>query len=369
MAEIYLSDPDLTIWHGDAQEALQQMPDESVDCIVTSPPYLGLRDYEVEKQLGLESTPNLYVDALVEVFHEARRVLAPHGTAWINLGDSFNDKQLIGVPWRVAFALQEEGWRLRSEIIWHKPAPMPESITDRPTKAHEQIFLLTKESRYYYDSHAIREPHTSTRWGGPRIKQPPTTKYAEATAKGFAGAAEALSRPGREWNAYPEGGRNARTVWTINTKPLPDAHFAAFPMEIPRRAISAGCPSQVCTECGQPRTRIVEREVAPPEIREKDKTTLSPTEAQDFRIHNFSGQRYQDWLEEHPPETIGWTDCGHESYRTGVVLDPFFGSGTTALAARALSRNAVGIELNEEYCALAARRLQQLSLLSDVAET
>jgi DNA modification methylase len=316
---------------------------------VTSPPYWGLRDYGQTGQLGLEPTPEEYVSHMVEVFREVRRVLAPHGTVYLNIGDSFHEKQLVGVPWKLAFALQADGWYLRSDIIWAKPNPMPESVTDRPTKAHEYVFLLSKQPRYFFDQEAVRESHTSTRWGGPTITQPPTTKYAEATADGFNGAAEALSRPGREWNAYPDGGRNIRSVWEIATQPYPEAHFATFPEELARRCIAAGCPEQVCRVCGGGVEGMVE---TMPERKSKH------------------------------VETVGWTSCGCNyeaaldaitedeamqalnNYRPGRVLDPFIGSGTVAYVARKLGRHAVGIDLNAEYLALAARRLQQQSLFA-----
>lgn len=390
--EAYLRDPDLTIFNGDVRYALGFIPDESVDCVVTSPPYWGLRDYGVDDQIGLETTPDEYVFSMVGVFRQIRRVLALHGTVWLNLGDSYvsdpvkgermaqvrdnkavhddvirpygvdglQPKNLTGIPWKVAFALQEDGWFLRSDIIWAKPNPMPESIKDRPTKSHEYVFLLTKNSKYYFDQEAVREPAEWKRWGTQ------TTPKYEGTETGTGWI---KTKTKEELLQVNPAGRNIRSVWLIPTQPYADAHFATYPIELPRRAISAGCPKQVCTTCGEPRRRIVERDTAPAEIREKDSTTLEPSENQDYRIHNFSGQRYQDWLEDHPPETVGWTDCGHDSYRTGVVLDPFFGAGTTALAARELQRNCYGIELNEEYCAIAAKRLQQLSLLSDVAES
>lgn len=192
----WLDDGDVRLYHGDALDVLKQMPDESVDCVVTSPPYFELRDYNVEGQIGLEETPAEFVASLVAVFREVRRVLAQHGTCWVVLGDTYaaarsyqvrdnkhtdvgnemaskvapglKPKNLMGVPWRVAFALQDDGWWLRADIIWHKPNPMPESVTDRPTKNHEYVFLLTKNATYFYDQDAIREPHKSVRWGGGR---------------------------------------------------------------------------------------------------------------------------------------------------------------------------------------------------------
>jgi DNA modification methylase len=206
----------------------------------TSPPYWGLRDYGTEEQLGLEDTPREYVERLVAIFRELRRVLKDQGTLWLNLGDTFNEKQLLGVPWRVAFSLQDDGWLLRSDIIWHKPNPMPESVSDRPTKSHEYIFLMAKNQTYYYDADALREPHESVRWGGRFHKDNPSEKYREPNAKIASAARIREDRP--EWDHYPEGGKNARTVWRVPVRPYEGAHFATFPEDLVEKMISAGCP-------------------------------------------------------------------------------------------------------------------------------
>jgi DNA modification methylase len=258
------------IKQGDALSVLKTMPAQSINTCVTSPPYWGLRDYGVDGQLGLEPTPTEYVANLVEVFREVRRVLRDDGTLWLNLGDSYNGtrmnrsgqhgykdgrsnrdkrfsvggveglkpKDLVGIPWRVAFALQADGWYLRSDIIWHKPNSMPESVTDRPTKAHEYIFLLTKSRRYFYDADAIREPHAEAsiaRWsdGG---EDTDNTKYRKERPDTSVGNLRNGSNP-----LHPAG-RNKRTVWTVPTQPFPEAHFAVFPPALITPCILAGCP-------------------------------------------------------------------------------------------------------------------------------
>jgi DNA modification methylase len=162
----FVQDTDFTLYVGDVRDVLRELPAESVHCVVTSPPYFSLRDYGVTGQIGLERTLDEYVAEMVGVFQEVRRVMRYDATLWLNLGDAFGDKQLLGAPWRVAFALQADGWYLRSDIIWAKPNPMPESVTDRPTKAHEYLFLLTKAPRYYFDADAIREPYFGYNAGG-----------------------------------------------------------------------------------------------------------------------------------------------------------------------------------------------------------
>jgi len=221
---------------GDAREVLKGLKDESVQCVVTSPPYWGLRDYGSEGQLGLEETPEEYVGNLVSVFQEVKRVLRKDGTVWLNLGDSFMDKSMVGIPWRVAFALQADGWYLRSDIIWNKPNPMPESIKDRPTKSHEYIFLLTKSKKYYYDNEAIKEPVQDSSikrsmygWDCDR----PSTKNASMGGEGI--HTEKMGSRFVDLN-----GRNKRTVWKMNTKPYKEAHFATFPEELPETCIKAG---------------------------------------------------------------------------------------------------------------------------------
>jgi DNA modification methylase len=225
-----------TILVGDVRQRLQELPDGSVQCVVTSPPYWGLRDYGHEGQIGLEQTPDEYVAEMVAVFREVRRVLADDGTLWLNLGDSYaSGKQLVGIPWRVAFALQADGWWLRQDIIWAKPNPMPESVKDRCTKAHEYVFLLTKNSRYYYDYMAVSEEaiyakqHAakSTSWGTNRkhSNKSNVAKYA------FAGDNKTTLAGGR---------KNKRDVWSIPTKPFKGAHFAVMPMALVEPCILAG---------------------------------------------------------------------------------------------------------------------------------
>jgi DNA modification methylase len=317
----------VTIMQGDALELQGQLPSESVNCIVTSPPYWGLRDYGVEGQLGLEETPELYVEKLVEVFHRLRRVLRASGTLWLNLGDSYasgdratyrsgasenksqdiqNDmprpktppglkpKDLVGIPWRVAFALQAAGWWLRSDIIWSKPNPMPESVTDRPTKAHEYVFMLAKSERYYFDADAIKEPCA---WpNGPNSPQSIASPYGQGSTRRATKHRSVEPARGDGVNgggsqaagsiSFPTDFRNARSVWPISTEPFPEAHFATMPTELARRCILAGSP------------------------------------------------------------------------RGGTVLDPFAGAGTTGLVADRLARHFIGFELNPEYAEMAKRRIR-----------
>jgi len=216
--------------HGDALTVLRTLPDESAQMCVTSPPYWGLRDYGVDGQLGLESTPEEYVGRMVAVFAEVRRVLRQDGTLWLNVGDSYAAKDLCGIPWRLAFALQANGWYLRQDIIWHKPNPMPESVTDRCTSAHEYLFLLSRSPRYYYDADSIRE---AAEYG--RREQPANTFARRGTAK-----SNSVRVSGSTQGADPDAGRNRRSVWTIASQPYPDAHFATFPRTLVEPCIMAG---------------------------------------------------------------------------------------------------------------------------------
>jgi len=221
-----------TILVGDVRERLRELPDASVQCCVTSPPYWGLRDYGQDAQIGLEQTPDKYVAQMVDVFREVRRVLRDDGTLWLNLGDSYaSDKQLSGIPWRVAFALQADGWWLRQDIIWHKPNPMPESVTDRCTKAHEYVFLLSKSARYFYDADAISEP--SLHAG--EVKKNNSGKNAKmgdfgATRGGFL----------KDQGVTVGDTRNRRSVWSITTKTFSGAHFAVMPPDLADLCIKAG---------------------------------------------------------------------------------------------------------------------------------
>jgi DNA modification methylase len=312
------------IHHGDALEVLRTMPEASVDCCVTSPPYYGLRDYGVAGQIGLERTPEEFIARLVDVFREVRRVLNPRGTLWVNIGDSYatgggsigrcpgggeqgerflragmintqpnrmplpglKPKDLIGVPWLLAFALRADGWWLRQDIIWSKPNPMPESVKDRCTKSHEYVFLLAKSERYSYDADAIKEPQSEST----------LLRFADGNAPRRIGKKQSTIESGgthlaNGGYATPNGilsdGRNRRSVWSLVSMATPEAHFATFPLELPELCIKAGCPEG------------------------------------------------------------------------GTVLDPFAGAGTTGLAAIKNGRRFVGIELSAEYIDIANSRARK----------
>ena len=300
------------ILQGDVIEKLKEIESGTVQCVVTSPPYWGLRDYGIDGQLGLEETPEEYVEKMVEVFRQIKRVLKHDGTVWLNLGDSYNGsgkgawdktdvqkevyvppkgtpvtrvkslkpKDLVGIPWRVAFALQADGWYLRQDIIWHKPNPMPESVQDRCTKSHEYIFLLTKSAKYFYDNDAIRE----------RTKESTLQRLNQNINKQSGSYTPSKGNGNMKAVGDLETGRNKRSVWKINTQPYKEAHFAVFPPELPELCIKAG------------------------------------------------------------------------SSEGDIVLDPFFGSGTTGWVAQRLGRKWIGIELNEEYIKIAEKRFQQQEL-------
>lgn len=308
----------IKVYLGDCRETLKNLADQSVHTCITSPPYWGLRDYGEREQLGLEETPEEFVENLVNVFREVKRVLRDDGTVWLNLGDSYANqrsgegadtlknlnvntygyknptkkqektnknfnktlnygnlkpKNLVGIPWRVAFALQADGWYLRQDIIWHKPNPMPESVKDRCTKAHEYIFLLSKSPKYYFDSEAIKEDSGSA-------------GKKSASFKGRQGGAEYHATSGGEGSeekVYDQ--KNKRSVWTVSPKPFKGAHFATFPMDLIKPCVLAGCP------------------------------------------------------------------------QGGVVLDPFGGSGTTAQVADGFNRDAILCELSEDYVKIIKERM------------
>jgi len=379
--------PQHTILVGDVLAQLGTLEAGSVQCVVTSPPYWGLRDYGVEGQIGFEATPEAYVERLVAVFREVRRVLRDDGTVWLNLGDSYassppgnttkgvsakstlhgiesdgyretldsghatkrntvvaglKPKDLCGIPWRVALALQADGWWLRQDIIWAKPNPMPESVTDRCTKAHEYIFLLTKSARYFYDADAVREAHQDPERELNRPSRRDNCK--SGFAAGVYHMAEGMPSMDRPMAGHANG-RNLRSVWSITTQPYPDAHFATFPEAIPERCIKAGTSEKgCCPECGSPWVRVVERE---------QKRRDRPNEGVDVKTIGW-----QPGCECGDGNTAGFTPEGYPLNPIPcTVLDPFLGSGTTVAVANQLGRNGIGIELNPEYAEMARDRI------------
>lgn len=369
---------------GDALETLRKIRDGVFHSCVTSPPYFGLRDYGHEGQIGLEATPDAYVARLVEVFREVRRTLRDDGTLWLNLGDSYArnpakgqhknggggkqasvyaaggrasvtaatnlaDKQLLGIPWRVAFALQADGWFLRQDIIWSKPNPMPESVTDRCTKSHEYIFMLTKSARYYYDHEAVKEPAVY------KGNQPSKSKGSFEGKRSGHGQRHGgfndryLEQPFR---AVTET-RNRRSVWTVTTKPFKGAHFATFPQDLIEPCILAGAPKNCCSKCGAPwvcetiDTGLTNESFKGPTF------TDGKTGARDGGDRTQKGARTVKIAGEPAPAC----KCAAPA-TSGLVLDPFGGAGTTNLVCKKLGRHGVYIDTNPEYLAMARARVK-----------
>jgi DNA modification methylase len=387
----------IKILQGDCIESLKKLKDESVNTCITSPPYWGLRDYNgEEKQLGLEDTPEEFVDNLVKVFKEVKRVLRDDGTVWLNLGDTYSshkdckstpqslakgmqsevahviekgksvsrntkklkaaglkNKDLIGIPWRVALALQQDGWYLRQDIIWHKPNPMPESVKDRCTKAHEYIFLLSKQAKYYFDNEAIKED--AVRAG----KIPKGKKYSSELADDKIGGKHTRETL-NEKPVAPK--RNKRSVWTVTTKPFKGAHFATFPIDLIEPCVSAGCPEKICVDCGEPYKRVMQK----PKQLEVDRNKRSGLD--DRKV----GGVLDKYNRENPPIDLGvqkQCDCETNETKAGTVLDPFAGSGTTGIVAANHARNSVLLELNEEYIKIAKKRIkEQAGMFAEVYE-
>lgn len=352
-----------TILEGDCVKQLRALAPESVQCVVTSPPYWGLRDYGIGGQLGLEKTPEEYVEKMVGVFREVRRVLRRDGTCWVNMGDSYwnggtaritaphlKPKDLVGMPWKLAFALQADGWFLRADVIWAKPNPMPESVTDRPTKAHEYVFLLTKSARYFYDADAVREPHREPWRSGSHENR--------RMAKGGDG----LAFTGWDYNRreYNPAGRNLRSVWTIASEPYPEAHFATFPRKLVEPCIRAGTSAKgACAACGAPWERLIERHLEETRGRVGDRSRdgLDVTRTDAGSQWGHSGGIYGRYR----TKTTGWRpscDCGDGAgTKPCVVLDPFAGTGTVGIVAHENGCDSVLVELHPEYVALMRRRL------------
>ena len=452
------------IINADARDALAAMPEGSVHACVTSPPYWGLRDYGLEpvvwgdegcehewgeesyqrrsndggdpdrKQetnagavgrdepirhafcrrcnawrgtLGLEPTPDLYVEHIVQVMREVRRVLRDDGTLWLNLGDSYaasrsgpfgenstlngsrhsptesrrakeaagrpnsrwrfepwglKPKDLCGIPWRVAFALQADGWWLRSDIVWSKPNPMPESVTDRPTRSHEYLFLMTKKARYFYDADAIREPQLPQSFE--RVKYATLNKIG----KGIRADGASHEKRGTESIELNPAGRNKRSVWEIATQPYPGAHFAVFPEKLVEPCILAGTSERgCCRECGAPWERVVEKGLTAHDGQTASANPDGTTAKRLALLRQAARERGGEY--ENESHTINWRPtCAHEGEPVPCrVMDPFAGSGTVGLVAERLGRHSVLIDASADYCQMARERTAQRGLIVEAA--
>lgn len=380
---------------GDVRDGLRSLPAGSVQCCVTSPPYWGLRDYGVDGQIGLEPTPEAFVATMVEVFGEVRRVLRDDGTLWLNIGDSYagswgaqsrgpttegtlegssalwarqiaaarrdtagtgslkrtpglKGKDLCMIPWRVALALQADGWYIRSVIVWAKKSPMPESVTDRPTSSWEPIFLLAKSDRYFYDAEAVKEVGVESGWN----RQRQLGAGSGCKINGVSHDPNSTLRNDAERVLAPTTTRNQRNVWHLGPEPYSEAHFATFPSEIPRRAIKAGTSERgCCPACGAPWRRIVEKT----QIKRERPNDYVKRDGQDG-----TGNSCANSVAGVESRTVGWEptcQCPAHEPVPCVVLDPFLGSGTTIAVARQLGLHGVGCELNPQYAALARVRI------------
>ena len=339
------------VFYGDAERVLKTLPSGSVQCCVTSPPYWGLRDYSVAGQFGLEKTIDEYIERMVGVFREVKRVLRDDGVFWLNIGDAHVDsnrkkikglkpKNLCMIPARMALALQADGWMLLQENIWSKPNPMPESALGRTTTAHEKVFQLSKRPRYFYDADAIREEH----------KFPEDTNRPRGRERGE--DQKGVARFEYETRILNPLGRNKRTVWEIPTAPYPGAHFATFPPKLVEPCILAGTSPRACEICGAPWKRKLARKYYGNKFRDADLT-------KGRNINQLGGQQFYK-NEYEAPQTIGWQptcSCDNEGKGRCLVLDPFAGSGTTGEVALKHGRDYLLIELNRDYEKLIRGRL------------
>lgn len=442
----------ITIMIGDVREQLRKLESDSIHCVVTSPPYWGLRDYGVDGQIGLESSPAEFISVMVDVFEEVRRVLRADGTCWINMGDSYatgagkvgnhpgggqqgeawrgargghegkyqysvgargtgaltqpnrmpqpglKPKDLCMMPHRLAIALQDAGWWVRQDIVWSKPNPMPESVTDRCTKAHEYIFLLTKSARYYYDADAIRDECVKGACGsefhtgktgehqlGRASTKPRGVGFGHGTdaadrgrgrvgkgnAKTFRGGG--VYTQGQAFNNAVEGEReshgnmpnesglrNKRSVWTMATHSFSEAHFATFPPELPETCIKAGTSEKgCCPTCGAQWVRMTESAFTSHDGKTGTKYDKESTAGRLARLRQAAREQGREYTG--AKATLGWKkacDCQELKPVPSKVIDPFFGAGTTGLVADRLQRDCIGIELNKDYAEMARKRIQ-----------
>jgi len=403
------------LYNMDVLEALKLMEDESIDMVMTSPPYWGLRDYGVEGQIGLEDHPIKFIEKMVEVFSIIRKKLKKTGSVYLNLGDTYfgswgntsreqkrdepigrppqsfsqkdnwlQPKQLLGMPWRVAIAMQNDGWILRNDIIWQKPNPMPSSVKDRLNNTFEHIFHLVKSRKYYYDLDVIREKSTNFNPAGKGDKTKQNlmggmpahqhllqnslsgknpgdiyeyTGKADPTDKSLGQGSQIRGEVGKnpDKSLGLRGSHNPCDFWSITTQPFPEAHFAVYPEAICIKPIKSSCPKEICNECGFIRERIVEREVnfesgsgkSGKEPKGKYEGSPQTKSTYDIRMGPVISTT-----------TKGFTKCScNVEFHPGTVLDPFVGSGTTMKVARDLGRSSIGIEINHEYVEIIKRRM------------
>lgn len=371
------------IHQGDAVETLTEMPESSVHCVMTSPPYYGLRNYDVSGQIGLEESLSEYIAELVAVGDALTRVLRDDGSWWLNLGDSYSGswggqshdsdenteaastpkknrarntqlgrKNKMLVPHRVAISLQESGWVVRNDVTWQKPDPMPSSVTDRLNTTTEQVFHLTPQPDYWYDLDAIREPHQTNNLAYEAQKSSKWGKKKEQTSK------PNVEDYREETRAYNAAGKNPGDVFEVTTQQYPDSHFAVYPSELCETPIKSSCPPKTCAECGTPYERETEESVS--------------FHSGSGKAGNVPSGKHADKQEANsgdydirmgPKKTVehkGWNsacECATDDTEPGVVLDPFAGAGTTCLVAKRLNRQFIGVDLNPEYVAIAQKRV------------
>ena len=373
------------IYQGNALDVLKTFPDESIDMAITSPPYWALRDYGVEGQLGLEPTFQEYINKLCDIFDEVKRVLKKTGTCWVNMGDTYGshigydskqtkdnkkierrervsgfEKCLLQIPSRFAIEMTDRGWILRNEIIWHKPNCMPSSVKDRFTVDFEKIFFFTKNKKYWFEMQY--EPHTSLISETNNKKLGKDVKWSKPLIKNQQAQVRKNHDIHYDGTGYGKDGRNKRAVWKITTKPYKEAHFAVYPEKLIETPIKAGCPEFICKKCGFLREKIYKKGRLKA-IRERDKQFAEKTKDKDLRGIKDKGWNLEDGFSPglyYEKIYKGLTSCKcNTGFEGGIVLDIFMGSGTTAVVARSLKRNYIGIELKAEYIKLTEKRLRQ----------